>query len=172
MSQAYIGEIRLVGFNFAPVGWMFCQGQLLSIAQHSALFSLIGTFYGGDGQVTFGLPDLRGRVPRHHGTGPGLSTVDIGEVSGTESVTLLSGQLPSHSHLLHGSTGDATTSVPTGNMLSVTHKPDTYGPAPGNTLMNPASLASAGQSSPHENRPPYLALNYVIAVEGIYPSRA
>jgi microcystin-dependent protein len=172
MSEPFIGEIRMVGFNFSPRGWAFCAGQLMSIAQNTALFSLLGTTYGGDGQVTFALPDLRGRLPIHQGQGVGLSSYDIGQSSGTETVTLLSTQIPQHDHALFAAQ-DGTRSANPANALIGTGEADLYNRDPANpTTMAPQSIAPTGGNQPHANMQPYLGVNFVIAVEGIYPSRS
>lgn len=173
MSEPFIGEIKLVGFNFAPRGWALCNGQLLPIAQNTALFSLLGTTYGGNGQTTFALPDLRGRVPIHMGQGPGLSSRNIGESSGTENVTLGVSQMPSHTHTARGNTGLANKQSPVGavNAVEPTGQTATYSNAAPNADMNPGAIASTGGSQPHPNMQPFLAVNFVIALEGIYPAR-
>lgn len=159
-DQPYIGEIQIFAGNFAPLGWAFCNGQLLSIAEYSTLFTLIGTTYGGDGQTTFALPDLRGRIPIHMGQGPGLSNRTIGEMSGMESVTLNINQMPAHSHLMATGTvrgtGTQGAGLTSGTQLS--------------TLTSPTTT-SVGGSQPHENMPPYLCISYIIALEGIYPAQ-
>ena len=167
MSDQFIGQIQSFGFNFAPKGWMFCNGQLMSIAQNTALFSLLGTTYGGDGISTFALPNLQGRVPLGFGTGPGLSTYELGEVVGSETVTLTSNQMPAHSHALSGSTAGAGSGDPTNNALSG----EIWSNSPPNAVSNPASIRSAGGNQPHSNMQPTLAINWCIATEGIYPSR-
>jgi microcystin-dependent protein len=175
MSQPFIGEIRLFGGNFAPRNWAFCNGQLLSIAQNTALFSLLGTTYGGNGQTTFALPDLRGRVPLHSGQGPGLSPRTLGESSGTETVTLLASQMPAHNHGLAGFAGEGGSSSPENSFIA--EPVDGSGnvlPAfsgIGNTSLNPASIGAAGGSQPHNNIQPYLCVNFIIALQGIFPSR-
>jgi microcystin-dependent protein len=168
MSNPYVGEIRLFAGNFAPVGWMFCHGQLLSIPENEVLFVLIGTIYGGDGQNTFALPDLRGRVPVHQGQGPGLSPRVLGEVGGTETVTLTPNQAPVHTHALHASPAAATGTAPGGALLATTSVPS-YDPAPGSTAMAAIAVGSAGGNQPHENMAPTLAVNYIISLFGIYP---
>lgn len=166
MSDYYLGEIRLFGFNFAPRGWALCNGQLMSISQNSALFALLGTTYGGDGITTFALPDLRGRVAIHQGQGPGLSSHVMGEVGGTETVTLTTNQMPSHAHNPLGSAGAQTT-----------NRPDGAAPAQGGNYSTPdashpmATTSVVGGSQPHNNVQPYLTMNYCIAVTGIFPSR-
>jgi microcystin-dependent protein len=168
MADPFIGEIRLFGGNFAPLGWMACQGQFLPIQQFENLFSLIGTTYGGDGQVTFALPDLRGRVPIHRG-----NTILVGEVGGSKEVTITVNQLPPHTHEVRASTQPASTGVPNGNVVADTTLGATpiYGPSPAAVSMSPATVEPAGQSMPHENRMPYLGMNYIICIEGIYPSQ-
>lgn len=169
MTNVFVGEIRLYGFNFAPRGMALCNGQLLSIAQNTALFSLLGTNYGGNGVTTFGLPDLRSRVAIHQGQGPGLSSYVIGEQAGTETVTLLQTEMPAHNHLHNASNSDATDSSPQGNVPAVI--PSGGYTATPNTQMNAQSIANAGGSQPHNNIQPFLTLNYCIALVGIYPSR-
>lgn len=168
MSEPFIGEIKLFAGTFAPRGWAFCAGQILSIAQNTALFSLLGTTYGGNGQTTFALPDLRGRVPVHDGP-----TTTLGEVAGLEQVTLLQNQLPAHSHPLMASALPANSGVATGRGVADTSGNGALIYAAGGTAapMSPAAIEPVGQSQPHENRMPYLAMNYIIAVEGIFPSR-
>lgn len=170
MSEPFIGQIVGFGGNFAPRGWAFCNGQLLSIAQSTALFSILGTTYGGNGQTTFGLPDLRGRVPVHWGQGPGLSPYTLGQVSGTETVTLISTQMPVHNHALLASNEDAGAKNPTGQVLATTTT-SAYVATPIDTTMNPASIGAAGGSQPHNNLQPYLAISFIIALEGFFPSR-
>ena len=173
MSNPYIGEIRLFAGNFAPLGWAFCQGQLVSIADNDTLFSLIGTTYGGDGQQTFGLPDLRGRVPVHQGSGPGLSTRVIGELAGTETVTLTTANLPAHSHALVATSAPASTAAgPAGGVLA-SASVKVYGSgAPGTPLAAAAIAATSGGGQPHQNMAPFLALNYIISLFGIYPQQS
>lgn len=167
----YVGEIRLFASNFAPVNWALCQGQLLSIAQYDTLFSLIGTTYGGDGQNTFALPDLRGRVPVHQGPGPGLSMAAIGQTGGTETVTLQSSQVPAHSHGLRASTAAADQGTPGNNLLAATAVAS-YGPGPASTAMAAGAIEPAGSvAQPHDNMAPTLAVNYIISLVGIYPSQ-
>jgi len=169
MSDPFIGEIRIVGFNFAPQGWAFCQGQLLSIAQYSALFSLLGTTYGGDGQVTFALPDLRGRLPMGMGNGPGLTPRTQGEESGAEKVTLSSSNLPAHTHPLFGTTANGGVDTPTNELLGA--GTSIYGTGP-LTPMSPSAIGpNMGGGLPVPTLPPYLVLNFIIALVGIYPSR-
>lgn len=166
----FLGEIRLFAGNFAPRHWAFCNGQLLAIQQNTALFSLLGTMYGGNGQTTFALPDLRGRVPLHKGLGPGLSNRTQGETGGTETVTLLATQIPQHTHLLRGSSAAATAGGPGGNVLAATSVAS-YGPGPATAAMASQAIGSQGSTQPHENMAPTLALNYIIAMQGIFPPR-
>ena len=168
MSDPFLAEIKLFAGNFAPRGWAFCNGQILSIAQNTALFSLLGTTYGGNGQTTFALPDLRGRVPVHPGQGPGLSNVTLGQAAGSENVTLQQTQMPAHGHLVAASNGGAGGSRPAGNFLAAG---GSYAAASDGTTMNPGMVQNTGGSQPHENRQPYLGLNFIIALEGVFPSR-
>ncbi|MFN2608075.1 MAG: phage tail protein [Acidimicrobiales bacterium] len=169
MSDPFIGEIRMFGGNFAPRGWALCNGQLLSISQNTALFSLLGTTYGGNGQTTFGLPNLQSRVPMHAGQGPGLSPRTLGEVAGEESVTLTTTQMPAHGHLASGTNTAGAATRPGGNVPAATSA-GAYGPSPTDP-MNGSFIASAGGSQPHDNMSPYLVVNFIIALEGIFPSR-
>lgn len=179
--EPYLANVTIFAGNFAPRGWMFCNGQLLAIAEYDALFALLGTTYGGDGQVTFALPDFRSRVAVHTGQGPGLSNYVLGEMSGTEQVTLLSINLPVHNHTLISLTGaPPATSVagtlddPTGNVPASTSGINTYNTAgTGSMAATPNSTTSsiAGNNAPFGIIPPVLAMNYIIAVEGIFPSR-
>lgn len=169
MAEPYIGQILMVGFDFAPQGWALCNGQLLPIAQNTALFSLLGTTYGGNGQTTFALPDLRGRVPIHQGQGPGLSPRLIGEVAGTETVTLTTGQIPAHQHSLTGSSERQDTNQAVGATLAKGGIYTTQTPA---VAMHPEAIAAAGGGQAHPNLQPFLCVNFVIAVEGIFPSRS
>jgi microcystin-dependent protein len=170
MSEPFLGELKLVSFNFPPKGWALCNGQILSIAQNTALFSLLGTTYGGNGINTFGLPDLRGRAPLHYG---GVEGIVLGQQGGAENVSLTSGQLPAHTHALMGSGDIANASVPGGALPAP--KPrggmNRYGPVGNDTVMGTTSLAPVGGSQPHTNVQPYLVMNWVIALVGIYPSR-
>lgn len=168
MSEPFIGQIQAFGFNFAPRGWAQCNGQILSIAQNTALFSLLGTTYGGNGQTTFALPDLRGRVSMNQGQGPGLANYTIGQVAGEESVTLNTQQMPLHGHALNASTATKVGSDPSGNILGgaaiyIAGSPD--------AVMSQTSIGPNGGSQPHDNMQPYLVLNWCIALEGIFPSR-
>jgi microcystin-dependent protein len=171
MSNPFIGEIRLFAGNFAPQGWALCNGQLMAISQNTALFSLLGTMYGGNGQTTFALPDLRGRVPVHRGQGPGLTPRTQGEQSGSETVTLLSTQMPAHSHALRASTVAATGSTPAGALLGATSV-NSYDNSAAGVPMAAGAIGSTGGSQPHDNMAPTLALNYIISLFGIFPSRS
>lgn len=167
MAEPFIGQLMCVGFNFAPRGWSTCDGQTVAIAQNSALFSLLGITYGGDGRVTFKLPDLRGRAAIHQGAGPGLAPYAIGEPFGVETVTLTAPQMPQHTHAVAANAGDLNDQSPAGRFPS---GGGAYNSA-SNTTMNPAMVGAAGGNTPHENRPPSLTLNWIIALEGIFPSR-
>jgi microcystin-dependent protein len=167
----YIGQITLVAFNFAPQGWAVCDGSLLSIAQNAALFDLLGTTYGGDGQSTFALPDLRGRVPLHQGQGSGSNYV-VGQVGGTESVTLSGNQIPSHTHVAKCVTGGSNSNSPVGGIWAQASADQPYeGIAAATAPMSPAAIGQTGGNQPHENRMPYEVLNYIIALQGIFPSQ-
>lgn len=168
MSNQFLGQVQQFGFQFAPRGWAFCNGQLMSIAQNNALFALLGTTYGGDGITTFALPDMRGRLGLHFGQGPGLANYTQGQASGTESVTLLSTQMPMHNHLLMASTGQKFVSAPNGNNLGAS---DSFTNATLDAVMDPGTIGGAGGGQPHENRQPLLVINWCIATEGIFPSR-
>lgn len=170
MATPFIGQIRMFAGNFAPFGHAFCSGQLQSIAQNTALFALIGTTYGGDGQTTFALPDLQGRMPVHQGQGPGLTPRVIGQTGGTETVTLLSSQMPAHTHPMNANSGAGDSSVPTGNFFAASAS-NIYSNSAPNAVMNASSTNAAGGNQPHENMSPFLAINFIIALEGIFPSR-
>ncbi|MEZ0487893.1 phage tail protein [Fibrella aquatica] len=170
----YLGTIKAFGFGFAPRGWAMCQGQLLSIAQNSALFALLGTTYGGDGQTTFGLPDLRGRTLVGLGQGPGLSNYSQGQLGGTESVTLTANQLPAHTHplALNAFQEAGNVASPTGASPATSGSLDPEYRTQGTpTTMAAQQTGQAGGSQPHENRQPYLAINYCICLDGLFPSR-
>jgi microcystin-dependent protein len=169
MSQPFIGEIRMFGGNFAPQGWALCDGSLLPISEYDVLYTLIGTTYGGDGQTTFALPDLRGRFPVHQGTGGG-QTVVMGQSGGTETVTLTRNQLPAHTHQLTGSS--AAMSQSPANALPAQWDEGQYSTAPPTAAsLAPSAVSAAGGSTPHENRSPYLAVGFIIALFGVYPSQ-
>ncbi len=167
MGQPYVGEIRMFAGNFAPEGWMFCTGQLLPISEYETLFNLIGTTYGGDGQTTFGLPDLRSRIPIHQGAGFALAGT-----GGSESVTLTQNQVAAHSHALLASANAAQLSAgPNGNLLAAAGTTQLYGSAAPNVAMNPAAVGAAtGGTQPHTNVAPYLCVSFIISLFGIFPS--
>jgi microcystin-dependent protein len=173
MAQPFIGEIRCCGFNFAPVGWAMCNGQLLAISQNEALFQLIGTTYGGNGVNTFALPDLRGRVPIHQGSFAGTTYV-LGQVAGVESVTLTTQELPAHSHPITATSNAATLKRPVTNTFYAASSSGNNFYESGTTLTALASntVANAGGNQPHSNIQPYLTLNWCMALEGIFPSQA
>lgn len=166
MAQPYIGEIRIFAGNFAPAGWLFCEGQLVPISEYETLFNLIGTTYGGDGQDTFALPDLRGRVPIHQGNGYTLA-----QAGGVEQVTLSVQQVPAHVHplLLSGEVGSSPD--PAGNVLAASGSANVYRPAPAAAATAPQSLGAAGGSQPHDNMQPFLCVSHIISLYGIYPSQ-
>ena len=170
-GQPFVGQIMMVGFNFAPAGWAFCNGQLLAISENEVLFNLIGTTYGGDGQATFALPDLRGRVPVHQGQGSGLSSYAIGQISGVESVTLTVSQLPSHQHVYSpgASASEATSDRPDSNYPAVGgyYASTTNSSSP----MGAPTIGSAGGGQPHNNVQPYLGVNFIISLFGIFPTQ-
>jgi microcystin-dependent protein len=172
MANPYLGEIRPVPFNFAPVGWALCNGQILPISQNTALFSLLGTTFGGDGSATFALPDLRGRVVVHQGQGPGLSSYQMGQSGGVETVTLTANQIPTHGHSLTGSGSTATTPTPGPSVVpaAVPSAELLYATGAATTL-KPDSVGNAGGSQPHDNHQPFLTINYIVALAGIFPSR-
>lgn len=164
MSQPYVGEIRMFAGNFAPAGWMFCEGQLLPISEYETLFNLIGTTYGGDGQSTFSLPDLRGRLPVHQGNG-----FTLAQTAGTEQVTLTIQQIPVHGHAALATTNANTAAQPGGNILA--QGADIYEVnAPGNVTMAVNSLGTVGGSQPHSNFQPYLCVDFIISLFGVFPS--
>jgi microcystin-dependent protein len=173
MSDPFVAEIRIFGFNFPPRGWAFCNGQILPISQNTALFSLLGTTYGGNGQSTFALPDMQGNAPMHPGQGPGLSLHDLGETGGSSFVTLLESEMPAHSHAMRGSTEDAALQAPSpvrsfgrsGNGSA--YQTSNAGLVP----LAPQALSLAGGSQPHNNMMPYLTLNFCIALQGVFPPR-
>jgi microcystin-dependent protein len=175
MADPFVAEIRIFPFNFAPTGWAFCNGQLMPISQNTALFSLLGTIYGGDGKSNFALPNMQGNAPMHPGQGPGLSLHDLGEMGGSETVTLLQSEIPVHSHGLMGNTTTGTKSVPTGNSLARTSGATPYlpsNPAPQLAAMAPQALTPTGGDQPHNNLMPYLTLNFCIALQGVFPPRS
>lgn len=170
--EPFLGQLMLVGQNFCPNGWALAQGQLLPIITNTALFSLLGTYYGGDGETNFALPDLRGRYPMGNGQGPGLSDRVIGEQGGVESVTLAPSEMPAHTHGLAATTFAANTPNPAAALPARKHRTPLYrGGTPPNTTMDAAAIATAGASQPHENMPPYLVMNWCIALQGVFPQR-
>jgi microcystin-dependent protein len=180
MTSPFVAEIRIFPFNFAPKGWAFCNGQLLSITQNTALFSLLGTTYGGDGRSTFALPNLQSCAPLQQGQGPGLSLRDLGEVGGTQNVTLITSEMPLHGHFVNADTGAASSASPSGNLYTAGLFDDGAGHTGGvqiytavtpTDLMSPASVGIAGSSFPHNNMMPYLTLNFCIALQGVFPAR-
>lgn len=176
MSDPYLGEIRIFAGNFAPRAWAYCNGTLLSVSQNSALFSLLGTVYGGDGRTTFGLPDLRGRLPIHQGRGPGLSPRIMGGRSGNEGVSLNINQIPSHTHALQGTLDTADSSSPANDVLASQTDGDLpYTPKPSDLSliqsMNSQTVALTGGSQAHSNMMPYQCLSFIISLFGVYPSR-
>lgn len=176
MADPFVAEIRIFGFNFAPTGWAQCNGQLLPISQNTALFSLLGTFYGGNGQSTFALPDLQGNAAMHQGQGQGLSNRDIGEMSGSQTVTLLISEMPAHTHIPTNAKNIGGLADPTGNMWGTSNAAKVaalfYAPAGSPTVnMHPAAFSLTGGSFPHNNLMPYLILNFCIAMQGVFPPR-
>jgi microcystin-dependent protein len=166
MSEPFLGEIKIVSFNFPPKGWALCQGQLLPINQNQALFALLGTTYGGNGQTTFALPNLRGQVPLHMGNGHTL-----GERAGTSSVTLSIQQLPAHLHRAQASTDTGTTLIPSNTVVLAKRAAEIYHAPTNLASLNPGTVTSVGGAQPHNNMMPYLVLNFIIALQGIFPSR-
>jgi microcystin-dependent protein len=178
MSNPFLAEIRIFPFNFAPVGWALCNGQLMAISQNTALFSLLGTTYGGNGTSNFALPNLQGSAPMQPGQGPGLSLHDLGETGGSDTVTLLRTENPSHNHLLAGDTANAASASPANAVYKFGRHTGTpvgavwsYSSQNPDTSLNSAAIGITGGSQPHNNLMPYLTLNFCIALQGIYPSR-
>jgi microcystin-dependent protein len=173
MSSPLLGEIKMFAGNFAPQGWALCQGQLLSIAQNTALFSILGTTYGGNGTTTFQLPDFRSRVPLGQGQGVGLSPYVIGEVTGTETVTLLSTQIPQHNHTVNAVASGGNQASPASGSLAIesTGTSLNYSNAATNSTMNPNMISGGGGGQPHTNIQPILCVTFIIALQGIFPSR-
>jgi microcystin-dependent protein len=171
MADPYVAEIRIFPFNFPPIGWAFCNGQLLSIAQNTALFSLIGTFYGGDGVSNFALPNLQGASPLAMGQGAGLSNYVLGESGGETAVTVLASQMPSHTHGVTAVQGAANQTTPTGNTWAEMGRTTDLYSSPPSTGMSPQATSSIGGNQPHNNMPQYLVLNFCIALVGVYPAR-
>jgi len=174
MADPFVAEIRIFPFNFAPKGWAWCDGQLMPLSQNTALFSLLGTTYGGDGKSNFALPDLQGRAPMHPGQGPGLSLHDLGETGGSETVTLLESEIPAHSHAMRAANEASTTNSPAGNLIG---RPfgrgnNVFNAAVNNLVsMSDQTLAPAGGDQPHNNLQPYLTFYFCIALQGVFPPR-
>lgn len=166
MGQPYVGEIRMFAGNFAPAGWMFCEGQLLPISENETLFNLIGTTYGGDGQSTFALPDLRGRLPMHQGNG-----FTLAETGGVEEVTLTVSQIPAHNHTFLATSGTANATSPANDVLAQSLTASFYNSATPNTAMAPGAIGTTGGSQPHSNFQPYLCVDFIISLFGIFPSQ-
>jgi microcystin-dependent protein len=174
MADPFVAEIRIFPFNFAPTGWAFCNGQLMPISQNTALFSLLGTTYGGDGKTTFALPNLQGNAPMHPGQGPGLSLHDLGETAGSETVSLLESEIPSHSHALRANSDIADVQSPSpARSLARSQNASAYQSTTNQNLvsLSPQALAPAGGNLPHNNLQPYLTLNFCIALQGVFPPR-
>lgn len=171
MSEAFVAEIRIFPFNFAPTGWAFCNGQIIPISQNTALFSLLGTTYGGDGKATFALPNLQGSTPMHWGQGPGLSLRDLGELGGEDNLALLDAEMPAHAHSLNAHTIDpADTNIPSANAsFAVSTGGKLYQSGSPNVQMSFNTLSIAGGGLPHNNLQPYLTLNFCIALQGVFP---
>lgn len=173
MSNPFVAEIRIFAGNFAPTGWALCDGQLMPISQNTALFSLLGTTYGGDGKSNFALPNLQGSAPLQAGQGPGLSLRDLGETGGEQNVTLLDSEMPAHNHGVQAA-GTPDQLTPVNNAWASGQKGfgNVYAPPGNNVQMNPAALSVAGGSLPHNNMPPYLCLTFIIALQGVFPARS
>jgi microcystin-dependent protein len=175
MATPFIGQIRMFAGNFAPRGNAFCNGQILSISQNTALFSILGTTYGGNGTTNFGLPNLLSRAPMHFGSGPGLTPRDLGETGGEETVTLLASQVPSHQHQAMGIAAVGGQNNPAGQTwgtIGTVRSPvPLYAPLPANAAMHPLAIGMTGGNQPHNNMPPFLAINFIIATQGVFPAR-
>ena len=174
MADPFVAEIRIFPFNFAPTGWALCNGQLLPISQNTALFSLLGTTYGGNGQSNFALPNLQGSAPMHPGQGPGLSLHDLGETGGSETVSLLGSEMPSHTHTMRANDGDGTSPTPAANVSSAPGADRDifwYKNGPPNAIMKSDASGITGGNLPHNNMMPYLTVNFCIAMQGVYPPR-
>jgi len=172
MADPFVAEIRIFPFNFAPQGWAWCDGQLLPLSQNTALFSLLGTTYGGNGKSNFALPDLQGRAPMHPGQGPGLSLHDLGETGGSETVTLLQSEIPSHSHAVRAVPDPAEVQSPAADRALARSSPGfAYATSAPNVSMAPEALAPAGGDQPHNNMQPYLTFYFNIALQGVFPPR-
>jgi microcystin-dependent protein len=172
MGQPFVGEIRMFGGNFAPAGWMFCDGQLLPISENEVLFQLIGTTYGGDGQETFALPNLQSRIPLHFGTGSDGISYTLGEAAGVEQVTLTTQQTPIHTHALLASLDPQNATNPTGSLLAQPGQIQPYIESTANTAFNANAVTPAGGSQPHENMMPFLCISFIISLFGIFPPQS
>jgi microcystin-dependent protein len=172
MADPFVAEIRIFPFNFAPKGWAFCDGQLLPLSQNTALFSLLGTTYGGNGKSNFAIPDLQGNAPMHPGQGPGLSDRDLGETGGSDTVSLLGSEMPSHPHDLVASLSDGLATQPAGQQFAQGVGVNIWGTNPVNAMLAGTALAETGLDAPHNNMQPYLTLNFCIALQGIFPARS
>ena len=172
MSSPFLAEIRIVGFNFAPVGWAFCNGQLMPISQNTALFSLLGTQYGGDGKSTFALPNFQGSGALGQGTGPGLTPRTLGEIGGEAAVSLSVQQMPGHTHTPRGNGTGGSVPTPNGNALGVSPEIRVYNAGPPDATLSPSAVGISGGNQAHNNMPPFLTLNFIIALQGIFPARA
>ncbi len=170
MSEPFVGEIRMFAGNFAPRSWAFCDGQLLAVSQNDALFSLFGTIYGGDGRTTFGLPDMRGRIPIHQGTGPGLSDRRLGSQGGQENVSLTANQVGAHTHSFMAENAPAGDGSPAGNTVATATGANIYGSGAG-SAMSPSTITATGAGQPHTNLMPTLCVHFIVALFGVYPSR-
>lgn len=171
MADPFVAEIRIFPFNFAPKGWAWCDGQLMPLSQNTALFSLLGTTYGGDGKSNFALPDLQGRAPMHPGQGPGLSLHDLGETGGSETVTLLESEIPSHNHTVTASEADGVEREPGGQLLATGIAISQYQVPGPLTQLSQNALTPAGGDQPHNNLQPYLTFYFNIALQGVFPPR-
>ena len=171
MADPFVAEIRIFPFNFAPKGWAWCDGQLMPLSQNTALFSLLGTTYGGNGKSNFALPDLQGRAPMHPGQGPGLSLHDLGETGGSETVTLLESEIPAHSHAFRASQADGIGQTPAAEMLATGIGIGQYAPPGPLVALSANALAPAGGDQPHNNLQPYLTFYFCIALQGVFPPR-
>ena len=171
MADPFVAEIRIFPFIFPPTGWAFCNGQLMPISQNTALFSLLGTTYGGDGKSTFALPNMQGNAPMHPGQGPGLSLHDLGEQGGSQTVTLLESEMPSHGHAVNASAAEGTTGDPSGQLVASGIGVNMYSSSINPTTLNPNAVSPTGGDQPHNNMQPYLTLNFNIALQGVFPPR-